>query len=125
MKTNKMYHSYKKLNQKSISSQIIDKYCMPIGPCPTPTMHNAHNKNALLHCLANASVNNQQNTPNSEYATPTFYRLANDLIIYFKNTYSAFAISRTNIGWCYVIILSLHTKKEKKRKYSKYQWNLS
>ena len=61
MKTNKMYHSYKKLNQKSISSQIMDKYCMLIGPCPTPTMHHAHSKNALLHCLAYSSVNNQQN----------------------------------------------------------------
>ena len=113
MKKNKTYHSYKKVNQKSISSQIVDKYYMLIGPCPNPTMHHVHSKNALLHRLAYTSVNNQQNTPNSAYATLTFYRLAIDLIIYFKNTYSAFAISWTNIRWCFVIILSRHKKKRR------------
>ena len=39
----------------------MDKYCMLIGPCPTPAMHHAHSKDALLHCLAYTSVNNQQN----------------------------------------------------------------
>ena len=56
-----MYHSYKNLNQKSISSQLMNKYCILTGPCPTPTMHHADRKNTLLHCLAYTSVNNQQN----------------------------------------------------------------
>ena len=60
MKTKKMYHSYKKINQKSISSEIMNKYSMLIGPGPTPTMHHAHSKHVLLHCLAYMSVNNQQ-----------------------------------------------------------------